>query len=447
MRAEQTNPPATGDDRSIQRRVFDPQTGTEWSLWWSIPGRARLYNGTVVFAAVAATIGTTIATRMTGRCVLTLGALLLGGMANVELGRLAEGGRVDRQRIHKGLSAWPFAAALLLTPGRAGWVAAVIYVHAWIRGMRITKWKWIGSWAIVTLAALAAAVNFQLLTDGRLPVSGSETTAAAVAVALGVFLAVESLLLWCISRLNTPADEVYLRAQLASASFYLIEASVLASGAIAAVLYNYSPGFLLLGGPASLLMQRGMLHQPLQHQARHDAKTGVLNCEAWRAVARPALRHARRDGRPMAVLVVDVDHFKDVNDTFGHLVGDEVLTEAADAVVRGVRRTDLVGRFGGDEFCALLACNTADEVMAAAERIRGQIGQLVFPDASVKVTASIGIAMTGDDDADGDLDKLIAAADHALYEAKRGGRDRICTHINAGSGSDQPRLLVTNSSS
>jgi diguanylate cyclase (GGDEF)-like protein len=195
------------------------------------------------------------------------------------------------------------------------------------------------------------------------------------------------------------------------------------------VLFAYWPGFLLLGGPALFLMQRGMLHQPLRHEARHDAKTGVLNCEAWRATAGSALGHARRQELAAAVIVVDIDHFKAVNDVFGHLMGDEVLARTADAIVGCVRSTDLVGRFGGDEFCALLFCAGRDDAVATAERIRRGIEALEFGNSFLTVTASVGLAtvpILGADSAI-DLPELMAAADRALYRAKDGGRNRVDT--------------------
>jgi diguanylate cyclase (GGDEF)-like protein len=406
--------------------VVDAPANSEWAAWWATPLPARIYNATFVLAALVITLAA-VADRPGRGCTGAALALIAGGVAVVELGRLAEGGRVDRQRIHKGLSAWPLAGALLLPVGLAGWVAATVYIHAWARGIRITRWKWIGSWGIVTMASLAATGAFRGVNGGMLDNAGSGRSFAAVVVAMITFLAAESIGLFVISRLNDPADEVYLREQLASPSFYLVEAAVLGSGALAAVLFAYWPGFLLLGGPALFLMQRGMLHQPLQHEARHDAKTGVLNCEAWRATAGSALGHARRQEQAAAVVVVDIDHFKAVNDMFGHLMGDEVLARTADAIVGCVRSTDLVGRFGGDEFCALLFCAGPDDAVATADRIRRGIEALEFGNSSLAVTASIGLAtvpILGADTAI-DLPELMAAADRALYRAKDGGRNRL----------------------
>ena len=403
----------------------DVPTAGEWSVWLAIPLAARIYNAAVVLLAVGVSLAALLASPGRG-CIGATVALMAGGIAVVELGRLAEGGRVDRQRIHKGLSAWPLAGALLLPVGLAGWVAAAVYVHAWVRGIRITRWKWIGSWGIVALAALVASGVFRGLNGGMLAPSGTGRSFVAVVAAMVAFLAVESAGLFVISRLNDPADEQYLRAELASPAFYGVEAAVLVSGALAAVLYGYWPGFLVLGGPALLLMQRGMLHRPLQQEARHDAKTGVLNYEAWRGTAGSALGHSRRQERLVAVVVVDIDYFKAVNDVFGHLMGDEVLARAADAIVGCVRSTDLVGRFGGDEFCALLFCAGEDDALATAERIRLRIAAVDFGDPRLAVSASVGLATApiGTDPAI-DFPELMASADRALYRAKHDGRNRV----------------------
>ena len=406
--------------------IFDAPSGSEWTVFWERPWPAKAYNSLVIVVTLVTMVGAGVLGPVGWRDIATVVALAAAGMISGELGRLAEGARVDRQRIHKGLSAWVFAAGLLVGPGLAGWVAAAVYAHAWARGVRITAWKWIGSCAMVALAGLAAHATMAGLTGGTLPLDGSSGTFAALLVALGVFLAVETGQLWVISRLNTEVDEVYLRAMLASRGFYVVELAVLASGGLVAVLFRYDPAFVLLAGPACLLIQRGLLHEPLRHLARHDAKTGLLNSEAWQAAAATALAQCHRDGRPAAVLIMDVDHFKSVNDTHGHLAGDDVLARAADAIVGCVRRTDVVGRFGGDEFCALLSCGTFEEATVAAERVCDRIGRLVFETPGLRVTASVGVAVAAPSQAGVDLAELVASADQALYEAKTAGRDRVC---------------------
>ena len=133
----------------------------------------------------------------------------------------------------------------------------------------------------------------------------------------------------------------------------------------------------------------------------------------------------------MAVALVDIDHFKAVNDVFGHLAGDDVLARTADSIVGCVRSTDLVGRFGGDEFCALLFCAGHDDALATAERIRRRIAQLSFIDPRLAISASVGLATAPVAEAGVggvlDLAELMAAADRALYRAKHDGRNRVVT--------------------
>jgi len=293
-----------------------------------------------------------------------------------------------------------------------------------MRGIQnLSRWKkaWFGL-GVVTLAAGAGTAAFRAVAGEPLGPTGSDRAFAGVLVAIAVFLVAEAAGFFAISRLNRIDDERYLRAQLASPAFYGVEAAVLVSGALAAVLYAYWPGFVFLAGPIYLLLQRGMLHQPLRDEARHDAKTGILNSEAWRATAASALGHTRRQEQLVAVLVVDIDHFKAVNDDFGHLAGDEVIARTAATIVGSVRSSDVVGRFGGDEFCALLFCVDPRDALATAERIRLGIEALAFTEPNLSVTTSIGLAAAP---VVVDLPELMAAADRALYRAKRAGRNRV----------------------
>src|SRR5690606_28696396 len=153
---------------------------------------------------------------------------------------------------------------------------------------------------------------------------------------------------------------------------------------------------------------------------------------AWheRGTAALASQHAR--ARHTAVLMVDVDHFKRYNDTYGHHAGDDVLTSVAHVLQTSTRRGDIVGRFGGDEFTLLLPGITEAEAHQVAERIREQIGALTVittnlhgrPTTISGVTASIGLATTRH--AAPRLDELMVHADRSLYQAKELGRDRVC---------------------
>jgi diguanylate cyclase (GGDEF)-like protein len=169
-----------------------------------------------------------------------------------------------------------------------------------------------------------------------------------------------------------------------------------------------------------------LLHSQLKTQARTDPKTGVLNAGAWQGEATLAVDRARRRRESLAVLLADVDYFKRVNDTHGHLTGDAVLRTLAAEMRQQVRESDLVGRFGGEEFAIVLSGTTATEAFLVAERIRRGVGvvRVLTKDTIVGVTVSIGIAVLGSHG--GDLGELLESADQALYRAKRAGRDRVC---------------------
>ena len=128
-------------------------------------------------------------------------------------------------------------------------------------------------------------------------------------------------------------------------------------------------------------------------------------------------------GRPVTVMIFDIDHFKSVNDRFGHATGDDVLQVFANVVVASLRITDLVGRVGGEEFAALLPC-AMDEALVAAERVREafEASGVAIDDVPLETTVSIGIA---GGPANTELEVLMASADTALYQAKRGGRNRV----------------------
>ncbi|CEG07830.1 putative diguanylate cyclase YcdT [Afipia felis] len=154
-----------------------------------------------------------------------------------------------------------------------------------------------------------------------------------------------------------------------------------------------------------------------------DPLTGLLNRRGFgEATARMIEREAKA-GRSITVMIFDIDHFKSVNDTYGHPVGDDVLKVFANVAVGALRITDLIGRVGGEEFAALLPC-AMDEALLAAERVREAFEQsgVAIDGAPLATTVSIGVA---GGPANTELDVLMASADTALYRAKRGGRNRV----------------------
>jgi diguanylate cyclase (GGDEF)-like protein/PAS domain S-box-containing protein len=170
--------------------------------------------------------------------------------------------------------------------------------------------------------------------------------------------------------------------------------------------------------------ERRRLERELRHLAEHDALTGLANRRVFNAELGRHLARERRYGGESALLIVDLDGFKEVNDTLGHAVGDLVLQGTAHALRERVRETDLVARLGGDEFAVLLPGTPRQGAETLAVDLVHAVRELrVDAESEASVTASIGVAVTSELPPDGDEDTLLAAADLAMYESKRHGRD------------------------
>ena len=164
----------------------------------------------------------------------------------------------------------------------------------------------------------------------------------------------------------------------------------------------------------------------LRELSTHDPLTGLFNRREFEQRLQTERRRAVRYGRPFSLLMLDVDHFKDINDRYGHPCGDEVLTTLADLLRLNVRPMDAVCRYGGEEFAAILPETGRDGALVLAERIRRTVqDSTIVLDAArqVRATVSIGVATFATDAADGG--DVVAAADRALYRAKHGGRNRV----------------------
>jgi len=169
------------------------------------------------------------------------------------------------------------------------------------------------------------------------------------------------------------------------------------------------------------------LEQALHNLASTDSLTGVLNRRAFTERVEPVLAAAHELGRPVSVLLMDLDNFKRLNDTYGHAVGDLAITQASNSFADCLRKTDLLCRWGGEEFVALLPQANARAAFAIAERVRGRIEEdrLYSADVreAVRFTASIGIAVRTQGAET--FDNLLNRADAALYQAKQEGRNRV----------------------
>jgi len=173
------------------------------------------------------------------------------------------------------------------------------------------------------------------------------------------------------------------------------------------------------------------MQSQLVAQARIDAKTGVLNAGTWQREARAEFYRALRSGAPLALIMVDIDHFSSVNETAGLDAGDQVLHGIARTLTENLQESGLVGRFGGKQFAILLPQSGETQARRIAERLRDHIAgePIAIEDGShagfvFRLTVSIGIAVL--DHSRRALAELIGAADEALTEAKATGRNKVC---------------------
>jgi diguanylate cyclase (GGDEF)-like protein len=171
----------------------------------------------------------------------------------------------------------------------------------------------------------------------------------------------------------------------------------------------------------AMAKERAELEQ--RRAARRDPLTGIANRRAFFDLGAPLVARAVRERRPAALLLLDLDRFKEVNDTAGHQAGDRMLKSFANLVAGSMRPGDLFGRIGGEEFSCLLVDATMPQALQVAERVRHAFELQGFACPSVGATVSIGVAVASE--AERDLPALLATADRALYRAKAQGRNRV----------------------
>jgi diguanylate cyclase (GGDEF)-like protein len=231
--------------------------------------------------------------------------------------------------------------------------------------------------------------------------------------------------------------------QALEGDFLKLDLGVLVTLAVA-----LSPALVIVALPTVFLVRRFLEHPILVAQSRTDAKTGLLNVSTWESEAESELSRSIRTRNPVALALVDIDHFKLVNDTYGHLVGDRVLKAIAEALTSQSRDYDRTGRFGGEEFVLLLAQTTESDACKIAERLRGYVASLAIPaddrpDApTLKVTISIGVTGMARGHSF-ELTDLLAAADSAMYAAKQAGRNQVAYATPLRDmGLDQPLNLA-----
>ncbi|MDT4894820.1 MAG: hypothetical protein QOE97_3855 [Pseudonocardiales bacterium] len=339
-------------------------------------------------------------------------------------------------------SVWTFAGALVLPAAYAALLAVVMAFDVWIRRQKASgqyAFRKVYSAATIVLACLAANAVRESTGDMLSGWSREFASALAIVVAALAYTATNRLLIVCAARSANPEAPVGI---IGTAADNALEISTLCLAVMSAIVLLHQPELAVLVLLPMALLQRGALVKQLETAAALDAKTGLLNAIAWQQAALRELDRMAREHTPAGLLLIDLDYFKAVNDNYGHLVGDAALQAVGLRLKRELRQYDIVGRFGGEEFVALMPGLGTSDAVAAAERIRSAIGSISLADMGTgsdsTLAASVGVALYpshGDD-----LSEVLRAADTALYFAKNAGRNRVI--VAEGGGGEHPALTA-----
>jgi diguanylate cyclase (GGDEF)-like protein len=398
----------------------------EWAVW-SLP-RPLLALWSVVTCLYLAWIALGAAKfhfRLSD--MVLFAALLACGAFSVEMARRAS----EPAGVVKDVYAvWELPVVFLLPPLYALIVPAIRLTLTQWRVRRAPAYKRVYTVAAIGIAYGCARVVYMGLLPAHVDPRAylwSHTEMWLIAAGCGALAqwAINQGLIAAVFRLENPAASI--KHELFAKEMLHNDATELCAALLVAVGMTISYVTLIIALPLATLLQRSFRHAQLLNEARADAKTGLLNAATWEREAGAEIARAVRTSSPLAVALLDLDRFKQINDTHGHLLGDEVLRSIADTMTGVLRDYDLAGRFGGEEFVMLLPQTRATDAFRIAERVRDHIARLpiVSPTGErVQVTASIGVAAL-DAGSSRELTELLAAADAALYRAKASGRDQV----------------------
>ena len=417
---------------SVTRRSFRYADVRSWD-WWQLPPLLRGYVGAVPLTAFVMIAYAASQTTWTGHDLLEYLLLLVCGMVSVaatpRVAYLKPGVTRDF------LTAWVLPVAILLPPVYAMLTPIPLQVLTQWRVHKGVVYRRVFTAGAISLTYGAASLLFRQFPDSFAGSSiGSGTHAITWVLAVAIcelvggfghkFLIMAAIKL---SDASVKLAGLALNREALQADFAEFDLSILITVVVAV-----TPVLAIAAVPTVLLARRFIMHAELLAASRIDTKTGLLNASTWEREAEIEIIRAVRTHIPLAVALVDIDHFKVVNDTHGHLVGDKALRAVTDALRSQLRAYDRAGRFGGEEFAVLLPHAREQDALNVAERLRAHIAGLSIPvddeDESagrVQLTISVGVASL--DGENRELTDLLAAADAALYHAKETGRNK--THM------------------
>ncbi|MEV0796083.1 GGDEF domain-containing protein [Kribbella sp. NPDC050281] len=360
-------------------------------------------------------------------------ALTASALISVEGARRVENRRRRGGALHKDLApAWMIAAALILHPALAILVAVLLRIWWRIRAGKCIPYRWAFSTAVHVLGVGAAHATFIATRD----LTGDSGLGLVVSMVAGALALVATDTVLCGLAISLIIPGSTWRETVGGIDDLCTDATAATLGCLLAAACLISPWFAFVAIPITLTAQRALLLGQLESEAQTDPKTNLSRVDWWRRRTEEMLRTARTQREPMAVLLIDIDHFKQVNDRHGHLVGDEALRAVATILRSAIRAKDVIGRFGGEEFVIALPDTGIDEATVTADRLRNAVaasplaamcaGVLDDPDLdpdTFLLTISIGVAVYPADGAD--VDDLLLRADRAMYAAKAAGRNRV----------------------
>jgi diguanylate cyclase (GGDEF)-like protein len=448
-------------------RVLGSTPIRNWDIWTEHPGKIAYFFVLEAVVAAASIWLLTMLAPLSASDWMRFGALIAAITVHLTIVRRAEEARRnDASGPHIDLtSVWTFAAAVALPGGLAVlatiWMRILIYPIArrqpyrFVFGTASMLASTLLSWAVVHLTGVSLAATGNVPTD----------------LFLVLVLAVTAVLYWFVQvftvavafKIGTAHSKIF--DFVGSKVDNMLEMSTLGAGAMLGMLMtSHWVGPLLLVVPVilvnallyhtaerrahleRLLREQEQLHQRLAADAHTDYRTGLLNTNGLAEYAGRLAERCRLDGEPMTVLVIDLDHFKRINDTWGHPAGNAVLAEVGRILREKLRPGDVAGRDGGEEFVVALKDTPVAQGVTIAERIREAIGSLAVPttdkhrnvvtlygretqpsepegESLRAISASIGVAVIPDNGPD--MATAQHSADAALYKAKESGRNQV----------------------
>lgn len=365
---------------------------------------------------------------------LRFAILALGATVHIQLTRRQEERRRNRIiAVHIDLTAvWVFPAAVVLPVPLTLALVVLVRVQRWFTARR-PVFKFLFSSISLAFAAVLAHTTYEALDPGglsALSALGSLRELALLTLAGLVYSLVQIVYVGGILALGATTRPTVTNV-LGTKQDNLLDAVTVALGAVTAILVVNVPIAVAIMALVTVVFNRLAELGQLQSDVRTDSKTGLFNMRGWTESAQRAFERARRNDDSLALLMIDFDHFKWINDTYGHPAGDDVLRHVGELLGEVTRPTDIVGRFGGEEFLVLLPGIGLSAAASTAERIRNTVtrARIITTDkrggqATITGrTTSIGIAVFPDHATT--LETLVQAADAAVYEAKEHGRDQV----------------------